>query len=146
MASVLVVYGSTTGKTEATARIISDTLSETFETTLKNVIDTSIRDIGKYDLVLFGCSTWGDGDTELQDDFHDLFQNLDQAPLSGKKVAAFGCGDRSYINFCGAVDTIEKKVKEHGGTLICEGLRVGGEPDDYKEAIVSWTRNLAVDG
>jgi flavodoxin len=68
---------------------------------------------------------------------------MDKADLSGRKAAVFGCGDSSYTYFCGAVDAIEDKVKELGGELISDGLKIDGDPDDSIEEIKSWAEKIA---
>lgn len=131
MSKVLVVFGSTTGNTES----VADEIGKVFqkgghEVEVKNVADITVSGMAEgYDDVLLGCSTWGDEDIELQDDFEEAFDSLDQAGLSGKKVGVFGCGDSSYPHFCGAVDVLEKKAGELGADLPYEVLKIDGEPD-----------------
>jgi flavodoxin short chain len=91
-----------------------------------------------YDAVLFGCSTWGDEEIELQDDFIDLYDELDKAGLSGVKVGCFGCGDSSYQWFCGAVDAIEERAKENGARIICDSLKIDGDPGSCRSEIADW--------
>lgn len=144
MASAIIVYGSTTGNTETTAELIEKTLAaKGLTVTLKNVTDATIDELGNFDLVLFGCSTWGEDEIELQDDFIPYYEELEKAPLSGRKVAVFGCGDSSYTYFCGAVDAIEDKVRDAGGNLVTDGLKIDGEPDDFKGDITDWAEEVA---
>lgn len=142
MAKALVVYGSTTGNTETVAEYVTKTLEdEGMLVDLKNVTDVSISNLGDgYDLVLFGSSTWGDDEIELQEDFQSLYDDLDQSNLTGKKVAVFGCGDSSYTHFCGAVDAIEEKVGQLGANLLVSPLKIDGDPE--KEEAVSWAREV----
>ena len=93
-----------------------------------------------YDRVLFGSSAWGDGDIELQEDFQPFFEELDEANLSGKKVAVFGCGDAGYTHFCGAVDAIEEKVGQHGADVVAASLKIDGSPE--KGEAVAWARDV----
>lgn len=130
MAKVLIVFGSTTGNTEGVAENIEKVLSGGgASVTLRNAADVTANGLTTgYDLVLFGCSTWGEEDVELQDDFVPLYENLEKADLSGKKVAVFGCGDTSYTHFCGAVDAIEKKAEGLGANIVTGSLKIDGEP------------------
>ena len=93
----MIIFGSTTGNTEGVAENIEKVLSGGgASVTLRNAADVTADGLTTgYDLVLFGCSTWGEEDVELQDDFVPLYENLEKADLSGKKVAVFGCGDTS---------------------------------------------------
>ena len=144
MSSVLIVYGSTTGNTEYTAEVLERTLAEAGNTvTVADAAQSPAEGLGdKYDAVLFGCSTWGDEEIELQDDFIPLFESLESAGLKGKKTAVFGCGDSSYTYFCGAVDAIEQKLGEIGANLVTDGLKIDGDPHTVKEEIESWARDV----
>lgn len=142
MSKTLIVFGSTTGNTEHTA----DTIAKHLE---KNDIAVDIKDSADvtatgltdgYDLILFGCSTWGEDEIELQDDFIPLYDDLENAQLKDKRVAVFGCGDSSYTYFCGAVDAIEEKSQQLGAKIITESLKIDGDPDD--DEIASWCDKL----
>ncbi|WP_319780876.1 flavodoxin [Maridesulfovibrio sp.] len=143
MPKSLIVYGSTTGNTETAAEYVAESLkNKNFEVELKNVTDVSIAELGNgYDIVIFGCSTWGDDEIELQDDFIPLFDSLEDADLKGKKVSVFGCGDSSYTFFCGAVDAIEEKLEKIGAIVIGDSLKVDGDPE--RAAIIEWGREIA---
>ena len=138
MAKALIIFGSTTGNTEEVAEIVGGVLKkDDHDVTIENASDVSVDGLADgYDAVLLGCSTWGDEEIELQDDFIDLFDNLDKAGLKGKKVAVFGCGDSSYTYFCGAVDVIEEKSEKLGGKMIVAPLKIDGDPEEGD--IVEW--------
>lgn len=142
MGKALVVFGSTTGNTESVAEYVGKALEgEGMSVEVKNV--SGLRPDGAaegYDLVVFGCSTWGDDEIELQEDFQPFFADMDKAGLSGKKVAVFGCGDSSYTHFCGAVDAISEKAEQLGAELVAAPLKIDGEPD--KDEAVAWARDV----
>jgi len=142
MAKALVVFGSTTGNTESVAEYVAKTLeSEGMSVDVKNVSGVKAAGLADgYDLVVFGSSTWGDDDIELQEDFQPFFEELDKANLSGKKVAVFGCGDSSYTHFCGAVDAIEEKVGQLGADVVAASLKIDGSPE--KDEAVSWAKDV----
>lgn len=131
MAKALIVFGSTTGNTEGVADDIGKILNKNgIPTQIKNAAEVSPAGLADgYDTVIMGCSTWGEEDIELQDDFVEIYENMDKVGLSGKKVAVFGCGDSSYMHFCGAVDVIEKKAESLGGRIIVGSLKIDGEPE-----------------
>ncbi len=111
-------------------------------TDIRNVSGVSAKDLGKgYDLLLFGCSTWGDDEIELQDDFIPLYDTFEEVGLKGKKVAVFGCGDSSYTFFCGAVDAIEEKARNLSADVVVESLKIDGDPE--KDDILSWAGEVA---
>ncbi|WP_028318086.1 flavodoxin [Desulfobulbus elongatus] len=145
MSKALIVYGSTTGNTEATAKQIGEVLSQQgVEVTIQDVTRTQVADLGgDFDLTLLGSSTWGDADIEFQEDFAPFYDTLDQANLKGRKVALFGCGDSSYTHFCGAVNMLEEKMEELGAAVVNDPLRIDGDPGDAKSDIVDWAKEVA---
>ena len=142
MGKALVVFGSTTGNTESVAEYVTQTLQgEGMTVDLKNAADVSAEGLAEgYDLVLFGCSTWGDDEIELQENFVPLYDELEKARLEGRKVAVFGCGDSSYTHFCGAVDAIAEKAEQLGAKVVGMPLKIDGNPD--KAEAVSWARDV----
>ncbi len=123
----LMVYASMSGNTEMIADLIEESLqNEGMHVERKEALDVEANDILSYDYILFGAYTWGDG--ELPDDFLDIYEDMDQLDLSGKKSAVFGSGDRAYEHFCGAVDLLEHRIAERGGELVMEGLKIEHAP------------------
>lgn len=145
MARALIIYGSTTGNTESAAQAIARVLAkEKVEATLKDVASAGPAELnGDLDLYLLGSSTWGDEEIELQEEFAEFYENMDDLNLNGKKMAVFGCGDSSYTHFCGAVDAIEQKVVELGADLVVSGLKIDGDPDDAEQDIQDWAQSVA---
>lgn len=142
MPKSLIVYGSTTGNTETTAEYIAEAMEEKdFAVELKNVTEVGVADLTGYDIVLFGCSTWGEEEIELQDDFIPLYDTLEDAELKGKKVSVFGCGDSDYTYFCGAVDAIEEKLEKMGAEVVGDSLKIDGDPE--RDPIMDWGRDIA---
>lgn len=142
MANVLIVYGSTTGNTEWVAGEVKK-LAESAGHSVDLINAASAKADGLCqgrDLALFGCSTWGQDEIELQDDFVSLFEKFDKIGASGVKTAVFGCGDEDYEYFCGAVDAIGGKLKELGANVVCEGLKINGDPGDSAGSIEAWAR------
>jgi flavodoxin short chain len=145
MSKAVIIYGSTTGNTESTAGMIENVLrANELEAVVKDVVNTPVEELNNdYDLILLGSSTWGEDEIELQEDFAEFYEEMGSITLNGKKAAIFGCGDSSYEYFCGAVDAIEEKVKEIGGTLITESLKIDGDPMDAKDEIIEWAATVA---
>jgi len=143
MAKALIVYGSTTGNTESVSGTVARTLEgKGLEAEVKDVSNVSASGlVDGYDVVLFGCSTWGEDEVELQEDFIPLYEDLENAGLSGRKVAVFGCGDSGYTHFCGAVDAIEDKARSLGAVLVADSLKIDGEPDN--DEVRDWAGQVA---
>ena len=144
MSKVLIVYGSTTGNTESVAKSLSQQISaQNHEVELKNVSGVSPQGLcSGNDLVLFGCSTWGQDEIELQDDFVPFFEQFDQLDAAGVKCGVFGCGDDDYTYFCGAVDAIYDKLLALGAKVSPDKLKINGDPDDAAAAVSKWGSTL----
>ncbi len=143
MSTALIVYGSTTGNTEFTAETIEGSLSDSgYNVTVLNAANTTPSVLNdEYDLYLLGSSTWGDDDIEFQEDFAPFFDDMGtDISLEGKKFAIFGCGDSTYEYFCGAVDALEERVQKMGAKLICDGLRIDGDPEE--DEIKEWAQDI----
>ena len=112
---IAVVYGSTTGNTEAAAEKIKEELGGA---DLINVSGCNKKILESYDLLVLGTSTWGIGD--IQDDWAGVLDVLASAKLSGKKVAIFGLGDQqSYPDsFVDGIGDLYEKAKSAGAEIV----------------------------
>jgi flavodoxin short chain len=148
MSKAIIVYGSTTGNTAYAAGIIEKTLKERqYEVDIVDAADIEAADIGQdYDLVFLGSSTWGDVEDELQEDMVHIYESLDEADLDRKKFAAFGCGDKTYENFCAAVDLLLERAESLGALVLGDGLKIDGDPRDSEEEIEEWAEELLDSG
>jgi flavodoxin short chain len=119
MAKALIVFGSTTGNTEGVADDICKIMNKNgIPTHIKNAADVSPAGLAEgYDAVVMGCSTWGDADVELQDDFVDIYENMDKVAWrqEGRGLRVRGL---VLTHFCGAVDVIEKKAESLGAKIV----------------------------
>lgn len=145
MKKALIIFGTTTGNTEAMADMVKQTLEEKgLETQVKNVTEADVEDLSAgYDLLVLGCPAYGDDQVELQEDFADFYERLDGISLNNCNVAVFAPGDSSYEHFCGSVDMLEEKMTELGGHLVAQGLKVDGDPDDSQNEIRAWAGSIA---
>ena len=117
MAKIGIFYGSTTGNTEKIATMIQREFGEV-NADLYNVDIVEKEDVEKYDYLVFGVSTWGVSD--LQDDFEDFLDILDDVDFTGKKVALFGLGDQSTYtdSFVDAMGIVYDGLKKMGVTIV----------------------------
>ncbi len=121
-----VIYGSTMGSTQSMAEKIGSTLSDAkHEVNVENVQNVRPEVMENYDVILLGCSTWGDG--VLQDDFVSFEEQMKLVDLSGKKAAVFGPGDTGYPQFCKAVDILEERLVVCGAEVLQESLKIDGD-------------------
>lgn len=88
-----------------------------------------IEDMLEYDVLLFGCSTWGAG--EVQYNWVEPLQDLmiNKPDFSGKFIALFGAGDcvDHGEHFCSALGGVYDAFTKYGATFIApfstEGYR-----------------------
>ena len=117
MTNIGIFYGSTTGNTENVAGMIRDEFGGE-NADIYNVDIVEKEDVQKYKYLVFGVSTWGVSD--LQDDFEDFLEILNEVDFSGKKVALFGLGDQSTYadSFIDAVGILYDGLKKMGVTIV----------------------------
>lgn len=118
-----IYYGSSTGATADVAERIAYELGVP-SGDVHDISSVNAADVGRYDLVVLGTSTWGMG--ELQDDWVEFKDQL-KPYLKGKKVALFGLGD-----------------SEGFGDTFCDG--VGELYDEFKNAGCTFVGDISVDG
>ena len=87
-----IIYGSSTGSTEKTARDIAGLLQGIFHTSLFDIADAGRLQLSAFALLLIGTSTWGLG--KLQDDWEKWLPALDDQSITGIPAAFFGLGDQ----------------------------------------------------
>lgn len=110
MKKIGIFYGSSTGNTEEVAFRLAKMLNVN-DSDVHDVAHSSPSDLGKYDLLLLGSSTWGNGD--LQDDWYDFIDGAESLDLAGKSIALFGCGDETMSNtFCDAVGILYERMQK----------------------------------
>lgn len=132
MSKIAIVYGSSTGATEAVAEKIQKALGEA---DLFNADGLNVDDLKPYDFLIFGASTTGIGD--LQDDWDILLPRIEKMDFTGKKVAIFGLGDSASFStsFAGGMYVIYKALK--GKVEIVGSVSTEGYNFDDSEAIVN---------
>lgn len=109
-------YGSSTCYTEMASEKIRDCLGAD-RVDLHNIADTSIQETSFYECILMGIPTWDYG--ELQEDWENIWDELDELDLSTKKVALFGLGDQvGYPEwFLDAMGYLHTKLANQGAQL-----------------------------
>ncbi len=134
MEKIGIFYGSSSGNTESVANQIMSAFGED-NVEVFNVDSANKSDIEGFKNIVLGASTWGVGD--LQDDFDDFLSELEDADLSGKKVAIFGLGDQeSYADsFVDGMGTIYEAIADKGCELVGK-TSVDGYSFDESRAVL----------
>ncbi|WP_336184149.1 flavodoxin [Bacillus sp. 205(2023)] len=136
MGKILLVYATMSGNTEAMADLIEKGLQEAeAEVDRFEAMDIDDAELfNDYEHIILGTYTWGDGD--LPDEFLDLAEEMEALDFAGKTCAVFGSGDTAYEYFCGAVDTLEEKIKERGGEIVLPSVKVEMNPEGEEEEVL----------
>ncbi len=106
-------YGSSTCYTEMAGEKIRDQIGESLVDCF-NIADEPISTTLFYDYLICGIPTWDYG--ELQEDWEEIWDELDDLDLSGKKIALYGLGDQvGYPEwFLDALGYLHSKLLKQG--------------------------------
>ena len=91
MEKVGIFYGSSSGNTEKIAEMIRHELGEENAQTI-NVTDANGDDLQGFRNLIFGTPTWELG--EMQEDWEEFMEMLEEFDFKDKKLALFGLGDQ----------------------------------------------------
>lgn len=113
---ILIVYGSNTGNTAYVAEIICSAFAN-HKVETRNVLSVNIEEFKEYELLIFGTSTWGNG--EVQKDWKEVLKKMDKNIIGGKWIALFGLGDSAMFpeQFSSGLRDIYDVVIENGGIV-----------------------------
>jgi len=122
---IAIFYGSSTCYTEIAAEKIAAILDVQQPVDLYNIANTAISVAEQYQHIILGIPTWDYG--ELQEDWENIWDNIDAVNWVGKTVAIYGLGDqRGYPEwFQDALGYLWTKVDSLGATTIGQTSVVG---------------------
>ncbi|MCH2022464.1 MAG: flavodoxin [Saprospiraceae bacterium] len=110
-------WGSDTGMTEEVVEVLLDIIGcqkvDSF-----NIFNASVQKIEQYNHLIFGLSTWYDG--ELQSDWDEFFEQFKSIDFRGKRVALFGLGDQEGYSeyFVDGIGIIGEVIEQNGGKIM----------------------------
>lgn len=138
-AKIGLFYGSSTCYTEMAAEKIRDAihqLTDSEPVTLHNIADDPVGLINQYDYLILGIPTWDYG--ELQEDWEENWDNLDELDLKGKTIAVYGLGDQVGYPawFQDALGYLWTKVKNQGASMVGLWPNQGYDFEDSKALTV----------
>jgi len=145
---IIIFYASNSGSTYLTGQIIQEVLENADnEVILKHARHSVPQDLKDFEFVIFGSPSWKVEGKEGQP--HEFMQEflgkLSAGDLEGKNIAFYGCGDRSYLHFCGAVDEMEKLLADKNIEKVGESLKIDSfffDLDKNISDIRAWAENL----
>lgn len=114
---IALIYGSTTGNTSEIALKVQKVIGEE-QMELFDVEEAGLAALEYFDNIIFAIPTWDYG--EVQSDWQDVWDEIDEADLSGKTVAFIGVGDQfAYAEwFLDAMGMLHDKVIARGANAI----------------------------
>lgn len=110
-------YGSSTCYTQMSAEKISAVLGDE-NVDIFNIADESLTSAQFYSALIFGIPTWDYG--ELQEDWEEVWPELDTLNLEGATVALYGQGDQEGYPewFLDAMGFLYHKLQSAGATVV----------------------------
>lgn len=130
-AQIGLFYGSSTCYTEMAAEKIQQQIGVE-KVDIFNIADEPIVTAGFYNYLILGIPTWDYG--ELQEDWEDIWEEIDEVSFKGKKVALYGLGDQvGYPEwFLDAMGYLHSKIIFLGGTPVGYWPAQGYEYEESK--------------
>lgn len=148
---ILVAYATNSGSTYLVAKRISEVLQTLSHTTdLRDITTLTPADLSPYDLYFFGSNSWDfqGKEGQPQHKFIHFLETAQAEDWTDKKFAVFGCGDKTYMIFCGAVQVISDFITAHHGTIINEPLKINQfylhDQDEVYTLVEEWTKKTLV--
>ena len=132
MSKVGLFFGTQTSNTQTAAEMIQQELGGESVVALIDVAQAEPSDFAEFDKVIIGCPTWNVG--EMQSDWEDMYEELDEIDFSGKQVAYFGEGDQTGYpdSFQDAMGMLEDKISSQGAETVGYWSTEGYDFEDSK--------------
>lgn len=134
MSKIGLFYGSDEGNTEAVALRIRARLGED-RVDVYDIADVTQLEIADYEQLIFGIPTWDFG--QIQSDWEEFWEDVQEIDFSGKKVALFGLGDQFGYGdyFLDAMGMLHDVIAGNGATIIGQWSTEGYEFEASKAEI-----------
>jgi len=153
MNKIGIFFGTDSGTTRLIAKKIFKALGTDIADKPLNINRITIKDLLKYDALILGTPTYGEGtvpgittgvDAGSWEEFLPQLENID---LSGKTIALFGLGDQEKYpqRFADALMQLYSVFKKQGATLIGEWSTEGYSFEASKSVVGEKFVGLAID-
>ncbi len=119
MSKIGLFYGSSGGNTEDVATALKTELEKQgAEVELHDIATDDYTRMRDFDRLILATSTWNEG--ELQDDWHSVYDDLQQMDFSGKTVAFVGLGDQDNYgdHFANGMGLLSKPFATNGARIV----------------------------
>lgn len=144
--NINIIYASTSGNVEAVCEKVAEILTGlNHQVILSRSEKTTMDAILHSEFLIMATSTWEHG--ELNPFYKNLYDQMADNDLSGKRSAFIGLGDKRYepVLFCEAIEILKRRFIEKGGVEIGKTLKINGEPYKLLDTeVVEWCNNLTI--
>lgn len=144
----LIIYATYAGSTYMVAEKLANIFKQRGdEVEMVKAPEVNIDNMFNYDLIIMGSPSW---DTQGKEgmphgEILDLMNRTGDRRFDGKNFAIFGLGNTTYDKFCGAVDHMEKFIKNKGGNVVGQPLKIDNyylDNDIKMDQIQKWADQL----
>ncbi|WP_193164547.1 flavodoxin [Microbulbifer hainanensis] len=144
MSKIGLFYGSDEGNTEAVALRIRARLGEE-RVDVHDIADVTQLEIADYDQLIFGIPTWDFG--QIQSDWEEFWEDVQEIDFTGKTVALFGLGDQFGYGdyFLDAMGMLHDVIVANGATIIGHWPTEGYEFEASKAEVGGSFVGLGID-
>ncbi|OGJ57173.1 hypothetical protein A3H22_03545 [Candidatus Peribacteria bacterium RIFCSPLOWO2_12_FULL_55_15] len=147
MATVTILYASTSGHTEYVTQLLEECWHDEKSLAVRRIRAEVARsdDLLGSDILVLASGTWNAGGQEghLNLHMHEfLFDRAKNADLQGTMVAIIALGDDRYFYTCRAGEHLRRFVQTHGGEVMEPALLIVNEPYGQEEKIRLWSNKL----
>jgi flavodoxin I len=145
MAQIGIFFGSTEGNTERVVTKLQDALGGESIAKLHNVDAAAAEDLEEYTNLILACPTWEIG--ELQEDWDNFIDELEDVNFEDKKVTFVGTGDADGYpdTFLDAMGIIYDRIKDTGCTFVGAWPTDGYDFEESKGVVDGKFLGLAID-
>ncbi|WP_237058873.1 flavodoxin [Microbulbifer sediminum] len=146
MSKIGLFFGSDEGNTESVAERIRARLGEE-RVEVHDIADVTQLEIAGYEQLIFGIPTWDFG--QIQSDWEEFWEDVQEIDFSGKTVALFGLGDQFGYGdyFLDAMGMLHDVIVANGAAIVGHWSTEGYEFEASKAEIEGEGRfvGLAID-
>ncbi len=150
MAKVKFIYATGGGNTELTCGKVAAILkSAGHEPELLQAKLTNGAELSDYDVLVFACPTYGQG--ELEPYFIKFLSTCNDVDFKGKKCCVIALGDIKYgaDHVLAAENIITEFLEKKGADIIVRPLKIANSPILYLDTLITkWSQEFAdaIDG